>query len=222
VSNRPASGPSANASSNLNRQAKKKLAQREREAQAQLALQQRKQQRNVSLIRAGVLIVVGVAIAFTATSHENLEVNRWMFGVAFLLIGVATLIEFTVKRSEPYAWTVATRAAVAVVAGMLALLAPDHLFIAYTISGWGVLNGLLVISPGLTDADRRKTLMPAAFLSLALAVLVFLNHSDSVAVIGFFGAYAVISGIFLAIAAFDPRGREADADPAVTSKSRGK
>lgn len=69
-----------------------KQAQLARGAAALREQQERKQQRMVMLIRAGVLVVVGVVIALTATMHENLDANRWLFGIAFILIGVAAFI----------------------------------------------------------------------------------------------------------------------------------
>jgi len=218
-----ATSAGANSHQAQTRQAKKRRAQQERQAAAELAQRQRQRKRTVTLIRAGVLLAVGVVIAFTATMHENLEANRWMFAGAFVLLGVATLIEYIAKRSERSAWTIAVRAALTVLAAVAVLLSPDQGSVAYVIAGWAILNGLLVLLPGIRSAEARKPLLPAAFLSLALAVLILMNHSDSVAVIGFFGAYAVISGVFLGISAFDNREGQPDAQgQRRTSPSPGK
>ena len=48
--------------------------------------------------------------------------------------------------------------------------------------------------------------VPSALLSGALALLILLFRDDLIAVIGFFGAYAIVRAVFLGISAFDTRG----------------
>ena len=44
-----------------------------------------------------------------------------------------------------------------------------------------------------------KVAVPSLLLSAALAVFALLFRDDAVALIGFFGAYAIIRGVFLGI-----------------------
>ena len=48
--------------------------------------------RAAQLVRAAVLVAVGVAIAFTAPLHRQLDFDLWVLGGGLTLIGAATLL----------------------------------------------------------------------------------------------------------------------------------
>lgn len=165
--------------------------------------------RNAQLLRAGVLLAVGLFIAFTATMHSQLGFDFWVVGAGLGLIGVATLVEYLALRGTLESWWVAARAVVAFAAAG-SLLATDSSFgLALTIAIWAALTALITAMRLARRVQPARVAVPSLLLSLALAIVVLLSNGDPVAMIGFFGAYAVLRGVFLAIAAFDGRRSEA-------------
>lgn len=157
--------------------------------------------------RALVLLAAGVAIAFTAPMHQNLEANRWMVSASLLLLGLMTLVEHIVQRGDHAAWPIAVRAALLFFAAGGVLVAESHLGLAIVIAIWAIANAVLVYASALTGLESSRQALPAALLSLALGAVALILRDDPVAVLGFFGVYAVICGVFLGISAFDGRPR---------------
>lgn len=156
------------------------------------------------MIRAILMLAIGIAIAFTAPLHENVTADHWMIATAFAILGLATLAEYLVQRATPGAWPIAARAVIALLAGAV-LLVPQLLDFALVVTLWAILNAALIDALALTKFDSRRDTLPATILSLMLAAAVTFVRDDPVAAIGFFGAYAVIAGVFLGISAFDSR-----------------
>ena len=67
----------------------------------------------------------------------------------------------------------------------------------------------------MQGSQARGVAVPSALLSGALALLVLVFRDDLIAVIGFFGAYAIVRGVFLGISAFDTRGSAVGPDETV-------
>ncbi|MBO1901251.1 hypothetical protein J4H92_04730 [Leucobacter weissii] len=168
--------------------------------------------RSAQLLRAGALLAIGFGIAFSATLHEQLAFDRGVMTIAFALIGLSTLIEYLSLRGTAESWWVAARAVVAF-AGAGALIAVvDTAGLALVVAVWALLTALITIMRLTRGAQPGGAAIPSALLSAALAVAVLIVRDDAVAIIGFFGTYAVIRGVFLGIAAFDLRAHGGDAD----------
>lgn len=159
--------------------------------------------RAVRLSRAGALLAVGLGIAFTAPMHEQLEFVRWAAVAGLALIGFATLGEYLVLRGTPAAALIALRAAIAFVAIAALASAPSIAALALLLAAWAAITAAITVTRVLRGAVPRAAGAPSALLSAALAVALILVRDDAVAVIGFFGAYAIVRGVFLAISAFD-------------------
>ena len=173
--------------------------------------------RAAQLVRAGVLVVVGVVIAFTAPLHRELGFDLWVLGGGLTLIGAATLLEYFALRGTSESWWVAARAVVAFAAAGSLLAVSDSLAMALVLALWAALTAVITIMRLTRGVQPMKVAVPSLLLSATLAVLVLLFRDDAVALIGFFGAYAIIRGVFLGIAAFDPR----PANDAVSSSTQG-
>lgn len=162
--------------------------------------------RVAQLLRAGILVAIGLAIAFSATSHESIEFDRWMLITALLLIGLATAVEYFVLRASKTAWLIALRAVLAFTgASVLISLGNDAVALAIIVAFWAAATAVVSVIRLAIDPSLRRQAGPSALLSGGLAVVMLLVREDPVAVIGFFGAYAVIRGVFLGIAALDTR-----------------
>lgn len=169
-------------------------------------------QRMARLIRAIALVGVGVAIALTAVWHESFEFDRWMLLAGLTVIGAVTLIEYWALRSTLESWWVAARAIIAFAAAGSLIAVADIPSLALVVVAWAALTAVITLMRLMRGVQQRRVAVPSAVLSLALAVVTLLVREDPVAIIGFFGAYAVIRGVFLGISAFD-RGSASPADP---------
>ena len=58
--------------------------------------------RTPAFLRAGVLIVIGLVVTFTAPLHSMLEFNRGLFGISVLALGIVQVIVFAVAKLRPY------------------------------------------------------------------------------------------------------------------------
>lgn len=168
--------------------------------------------RGARLVRAGALLVIGFGIAFSATLHEDPEFVRWSLVSSLALIGLATAAEYWVLRGTAESWWIAARAVIALAAAGSLFAVVDTLGAALVLALWAVLTAVVTAMRLARRVQPARVAVPSLLLSLALAVSVLLVRDDPVAIIGFFGAYAVIRGIFLGISAFDPRNALESAD----------
>lgn len=171
--------------------------------------------RTAQLVRAGVLILVGIAIAFTAPLHREVDFDRLVIGTSLTLIGAATLIEYRSMRGTAEAWWIAARAVVAFAAAGSMLAVVDSLSLALVVALWAVLTGVIALMRLVRKVQPPRVALPSMTLSVALAATALIAREDPVAVIGFFGAYAIVRGVFLAIAALDTA--HPAADPALSA-----
>lgn len=156
-------------------------------------------------MRSAVLLVVGLAITFTASFHERFTFDLAFVVVALAVLGIVHFVEGWQRLGRAGSAIAFALGTMSVVAAVLLAILSSPLALAVVIAAWALASALLefvgmVVLPG---SRQDAPLLGATGLALALAVL--LSRADLVAVIGFFGAYAVIAGVFLGIAAFDTR-----------------
>ncbi|MFV0434607.1 MAG: DUF308 domain-containing protein [Leucobacter sp.] len=169
----------------------------------------------VRLIRVVVLLASGMAIAFSATLHEQLGFDLGLTSAALGAIGIAHLIEWVSRRSTAPSVVPLIAGVVSVVAAIAVPLTGSAVGFAMTIAAWSLVSALLEFFGGVARPGSRPDALLLGFIGVLLAVLALLVREDQVAVLGFFGAYAVIAGVFLGISAFDARrkaGAPASAD----------
>ena len=167
----------------------------------------------VRLLRVIVLMLSGLFIAFTAALHEDFNFDFLVTAFALGAIGVVHVVEWFARSGS-------ARTVIPLLLGIIALAATALLPVSGTVLGyavvlaaWALISGLLefvgmVVRPG---SRQDGAIVGGAGVLLALAVLLF--RTDIVAILGFFGAYTIIAGVFLGIAAFDAkRGQTAPAN----------
>lgn len=169
----------------------------------------------VQAVRSIVLVAVGLLITFTATFHEQFGFDLAVVVGALVALGGVHILESWHRRGRGRGGSAIALAlgAVSIIAAVALAVLGTEIAFAVTIAAWALGSALLefmgmVITPG---SRQDAPLVGATGVLLALAVL--LARADLVAVIGFFGAYAVIAGVFLGIAAFDTR-RTSEAEDA--------
>lgn len=142
--------------------------------------------RRIKSLRAIASIAVGLFVTFWQAHHE--AVGLVALATFTLLYGLRTL--FGSPRYFP----------IALIALMTAFIAATSFDSAENfvllVSIWGV-------SQAAIDYLNRDSI--GATLALLLALLFALVPMDIVSAVGFFGAYLIVSGVHLGIAAYSPK-----------------
>lgn len=159
--------------------------------------------RNVQLVRAVTLFVIGLFITFTATLHEQVRFDISVLIAALSLLGIVTLIEYWVLRGTTASLWLAVRAIIAFAAAGSLFVTSDSAGMALVLAVWAMLTALITALRLVRKAQPAKIAVPSFTLSLILGIAVVIMRNDPVAVIGLFGAYALLRGVFLGITAFE-------------------
>lgn len=178
----------------------------------------------VPALRAAVALIVGFAITFTP-AHSS-AFGLFAFGlfavVAGAIVGAGAFGDRAERRSRGL---LVAQGAVTVLAGIAALVLPEggvHYFV-WVVSAWAVVAGALELVSGIrgrAGAGRDGMILGGLTLILAIAFLVVPpDYSQtlggieqikgeltaSVVLVGMFGAWAIIAGVLLGIAAVSAR-----------------
>jgi uncharacterized membrane protein HdeD (DUF308 family) len=169
----------------------------------------------VSFVRSITLLAVGLAIAFTAghTAQFGLIAFGVMALVSSVTLGVLAVgLDSSTRARGLHIW----QSLVSLVVGALAvgLSTAGTLFLLWAIVLWSLLVGVAEAFSGWRlpagSALRQDWIVQGA-MTVLLALVVLSQSADSVAVVGFVGAWAVIMGVYLAIAGFSARWAQKDA-----------
>lgn len=161
--------------------------------------------RPIRLTRVGVLIVSGLVIAFSAPMHEQLGFDLWVATAGLALIGIAHLIEWWSLRAPDRTAVPLVLGVVAIVAAILLPFTTAAIGFAIVIAAWALISGLLEFIGATVKPGSRQDATLLGGAGVLLAILVLFAREDQVAIVGFFGAYALLTGVFLGISAFDTR-----------------
>lgn len=159
--------------------------------------------RSVRLIRVGVLVVAGIVIAFSATMHEQLGFDTAVTAAAIGAVGVAHGVEWFSLRGSGGSPVAALLALAAVIAAVVLPMTSSVIAFAVVVAAWALVSALLEFLGMVTRPGTRQDAALLGALGVLLALLVLLVREDQVAILGFFGAYAIFAGVFLGISAFD-------------------
>ncbi|WP_133616343.1 DUF308 domain-containing protein [Leucobacter luti] len=161
--------------------------------------------RPIRLTRVGVLIVSGLVIAFSAPLHEQFGFDIVVATAALGLIGIAHLLEWW-SLTAPHRTSVPLLLGiVAIVAAIILPFTTAPIGFAVVIAAWSLVSGLLEFIGATVRPGSRQDATLLGGAGLLLALLVLFAREDQVAIVGFFGAYALLTGVFLGISAFDTR-----------------
>ena len=163
-------------------------------------------------VRAAIFVAVGLFITFTqshaaATGLFALAV----FGIGLAVVNIASTI-WDKRRYLSVESLPLTLIPLAV--GLFAVLIPQSdptaqaLAFVYLVSGWGVVSGALELYLANRSGFRTragKDGLITAVLGLGIGLLFLIAPLDIVSAVGFFGAYLVICGVHLGIAALTPQ-----------------
>ncbi|MFN3708342.1 hypothetical protein [Microcella sp.] len=164
------------------------------------------------IARAIPAIVVGLVITFTPDHSATMGlISLGVFGAVTAVVLVLTTLRLaasepvrSLHRGLSVITAVVAAASFALVAGLEGNLLP---FLLLTLGAYGVFAGAYEIVWGLrhrgvTPLARDGITVGAGTIILALILVAV---GDSVSAVGFFGAYAVIVGVYLIIAGFSAK-----------------
>ena len=159
-------------------------------------------------VRAIIFVGVGLFITFTQ-SHSAATglLALTIFGIGLAVANIAATIwdkkNYLSVESLPLTL-------ISLAVGVFAALIPQTdptaqaLAFVYLVSGWAVVSGAIefyLANRGGFRTRAGKDGLITAVLGLAIGLLFLIAPLDIVSAVGFFGAYLVICGVHLAIAA---------------------
>jgi uncharacterized membrane protein HdeD (DUF308 family) len=163
-------------------------------------------------VRAIIFVAVGLFITFTQ-SHSA---ATGLFALAVFGIGLAAAnIASTIWDKRNYLSVESLPLTlISLAVGLFAVLIPQAdataqaLAFVYLVSGWAVVSGAIELYLANRSGFRTragKDGLITAVLGLAIGLLFLIAPLDIVSAVGFFGAYLVICGVHLGIAALTPQ-----------------
>lgn len=158
----------------------------------------------VSGLRSVILIITGLVITFTPghTAQFGLVALGILGIVTAVGLGLVALGLSTTKTGRGlHLW----QALVSLVVGalVLALNEAGMILLLWALVFWALLVGVAEVFFGarLAAGDvLRRDWMTQGGMTVVLAVVVLFQPADSVAVVGFLGAWAIVQGVYMAIA----------------------
>ena len=163
-------------------------------------------------VRAAIFVAVGLFITFTQ-SHSA---ATGLFALAVFGIGLAAAnIASTIWDKRNYLSVESLPLTlISLAVGLFAVLIPQAdataqaLAFVYLVSGWAVVSGAIELYLANRSGFRTragKDGLITAVLGLGIGLLFLIAPLDIVSAVGFFGAYLVICGVHLGIAALTPQ-----------------
>lgn len=187
----------------------------------------------VPALRAAVALIVGCAITFTPA--HSAAFGLVAFGLFAVVEGAVVVAGAVGDRTERRSRGLfVLQGALTVVAGVAALVLPEggvHYFV-WVVSAWAVVTGALELVSGIRARGRvaaARDWMVLGGLTLVLAIAFLVVPPDytqtlggieqvkgqltaSVVLVGMFGAWAIVAGVLLGIAAVSARSPRAASD----------
>jgi uncharacterized membrane protein HdeD (DUF308 family) len=163
----------------------------------------------LELTRAVTLLAVGLVIAFTP--GHTATFGLYAFGI-FAIVSAVVLASVVWGAGHPaqarglHLW----QALVSLVVGALtlALNQAGIVLLLWAIVLWALLTGFAEAFAGWRmprGSDVRKDWLVQGSMTVVLALVVLVQPADSVAVIGFVGAWAIVQGVYATIAGLSSR-----------------
>ena len=180
----------------------------------------------IPALRAAVALIVGLTIPFTSAHSASFGLTA--FGLFAVVAGAVIAAGAFGDRTERHSRGLfALQGILTVIAGIAALVLPEggvHYFV-WVVSAWAVVTGALELVSGIRARGRvaaARDWMILGGLTLILAIAFLVVPPDysqalggieqikgeltaSVVLVGIFGAWAIIAGVLLAIAAVSAR-----------------
>ena len=163
-------------------------------------------------VRAIIFVAVGLFITFTQSHSAAIGLLALaIFGIGLAVTNIAATIwdKKSYLSIESLPLTL-----ISLAVGLFAVIipqtdtTPQALAFVYLVSGWAVVAGAIELYLANRSGFRTragKDGLITAVLGIAIGLLFLIAPLDIVSAVGFFGAYLVICGVHLGIAALTPQ-----------------
>lgn len=172
-------------------------------------------------MRAALLILSGAAIAFTATLHDTVF-SQTLFAMSVLAVALGELVVgLSVGARRRVSAVTATQGMFALLAAGSTVLARDNFGIfALTVTLWAAFTALVEVWFSWSAAQRSpgREIRVVGLITGLLAVLLVVVPSSPASVIGLYGGYCFVVGVYMAIAAAD-RAAQTEAETEAESEA---
>lgn len=154
------------------------------------------------ITNAALHLVLALIVLFTATLHSEKAFNQFLLASGFVIIAITSYTTNSAAGTQNR-YTLA-QALLNLAAVPLLLVSTVYDIFGLVLCGWAAVTAILTIIAFLgikdTAARQSKILVLTPFM-LTLGLL--FAGSDQVAIIGWYGVYATIIGVFELIAGLD-------------------
>jgi uncharacterized membrane protein HdeD (DUF308 family) len=166
----------------------------------------------VQLLGAVIALIAGVVVTFSPDHSPSFGLSVFA-GYALVSGGVIAGTAFRAERSRFATAVTVAQGLIGVGTGLAALLilvlgASSIVTLVAVLVVWALPNAAADLTLGLRRSEASPASRDHVVIGVAaglLAVVALLGLTDSVLVVGAFGAFAAIVGVYLAIAAFTLR-----------------
>jgi uncharacterized membrane protein HdeD (DUF308 family) len=158
----------------------------------------------VSFVRATIVIVPGLFITFTPA--HTAQFGLISLGITALVMSVSLgVLAIGLPTHHAGRGLHLWQAMVSLVIGIvvLALTSAGIILLLWALVVWALLMGVAELFAGLRLIKghvNRSDWIVQGLMTIGLALIVLTQTDDSVAVVGFLGAWAIVLGVYLAIA----------------------
>jgi uncharacterized membrane protein HdeD (DUF308 family) len=166
------------------------------------------------ILVVGAIIFVAVGLFITFTQSHSAATGLFALAVFGIGLAVANIAATVWDKKNHLSVESLPLSLISLLAGLFAVLIPQTdttaqaLAFVYLVAGWAVVSGALELYLANRNGFRTragKDGLITAVLGLALGLLFLIAPLDIVSAVGFFGAYLVICGVHLGIAALTPQ-----------------
>lgn len=157
-----------------------------------------------------IFLATGLTVTFTQGLHEDLRFNSWLITAFGLALGLASFVNWTKKKEEPAGFVPALSGVLSLALAVVAISATSLMQLKVGMLIWAALNAV-IYAYAWVITKSSKSLLVAGYATLFVLLIAFVA-TDLPAVIGFFAAFCIMAGVYLGIAAFDPK----ETDPSET------
>lgn len=155
------------------------------------------------LIPVIIFLATGFTVTFTQGLHEDLRFNSWLIVVFGLALGLTSFINWTKTKKEPAGFVPALSGVLSLALAVVAISATNLMQLRLGLLLWAAIN-VAVYAYAWMITKNSKALLVAAYGTFFVLVIAFVA-TDLPAVVGFFAAFCIMAGVYLGIAAFDPK-----------------
>ena len=158
-------------------------------------------------VRAGILFVFGALIAFTANLHD-LVFSTNTLAIALIAVAVINFAAAAVLTKRlPNTPLIVHFVAGGLAGAALLVMNPSLQVLSLVATIWAALTAAADVWAGWIDPNKAhgRELKTAGVLAGLLTLLLLLVPATPVSILGLFGGYCFVVGVFLAIAAYDPK-----------------